>query len=568
MIRLVLSPKDAAALRTAARTIAVISTAIFSYLAISQGPPVPPEGPGIERDIQYVFLVIGTLATILSWWSPATGGLLMLLAGLVLGVAAAMRYSEETALAVALLYVIPGSLFIATWASRRPAFIQIAALALIVALMAYGGMEARSRHEYAFGPAHPESAKTETPYKDVEWVWSGGATQTGAVVKARTTQHGASTRLATFAGPDFEAPAFTTPLAVDNDGVLTFSLTGLTPNTEYRYAVEVDGVLDVYRRGSFRTFPTGPASFTVAVGACARTGSNGAVFDAINATEPLLYIVAGDIHYENVTTNDFGGFRHAYQRVLTSPAQSDLYRSTPIAYVWDDHDFGGNNSDASSPAREAALRAYQTYVPHYDLSSASEEAPIYQAFSAGRVRFIMLDTRSVRNDEKRADGSRSLLGKEQLAWLKHELVTASHSYELVVLVSAVPWVGDRPDSWGDFASERREIANFIADHDIDNLLMVAGDAHMVAIDDGTNTDYSDDRSGGFPLLHAGALDRPGSVKGGPYSEGAYPGAGQFGLLEVQDDGESLNVRISGHVWDGTELVSLDFRVGSAAAKAE
>jgi hypothetical protein len=137
----------------------------------------------------------------------------------------------------------------------------------------------------------------------------------------------------------------------------------------------------------------------------------------------------------------------------------------------------------------------------------------------------------------------------------------------VVLVSSVPWIGAYGDSWGAYSAERQEIANFIANHQIDNLVMVAGDAHMVAIDDGTNTDYSKQQAGGFPLLHAGALDRPGSIKGGPYSEGTFPGAGQFGLLDVTDDGETISVRLSGHTWDGHELVSLQFTPRADVAAA-
>src|SRR5690606_6078407 len=95
--------------------------------------------------------------------------------------------------------------------------------------------------------------------------------------------------------------------------------------------------------------------------------------------------------------------------------------------------------------------------------------------------------------------------------------------------------------------------------------MLSGDAHMVAIDDGSHTDYRTpapdgtaarggeaglDAAGaggaGFPLLHAAALDRPGSVKGGPYSEGAYPGPGQFGTLTVRDEGgPTVQVELAG-----------------------
>ena len=79
-----------------------------------------------------------------------------------------------------------------------------------------------------------------------------------------------------------------------------------------------------------------------------------------------------------------------------------------------------------------------------------------------------------------------------------------------------------------------------------------------SIDDGTNSGYSTEGSAGFPVLHAAPLDRPGSVKGGPYSHGTFSEAGQYGKVEVTDDGgQIVQVRLSGHRWDGTELVALD-----------
>jgi phosphodiesterase/alkaline phosphatase D-like protein len=546
-------------LRSAARVIAIGSSILFAYLAWTVGPPVSPDGPGLERDVQYIFLGIGVVATLLSWRTPALGGLLLLLTGIVLGVVAAMRYSELTALLVALLYVIPAVLFLAAWASRRPAYVQFAALALVVGLMAYGGIEARARHERSFGPAHPASALQNEPYEDVEWVWSGGVTSTSATVNARVTTPGAPVRLlATPRGAGGQETALSSDEQVaGKDGLVSISIGGLQSNTTYAYAVEVDGQVDTLRTGTFTTFPSGPASFTFAVSSCARTGSNGAVFEAIAALDPLFYVISGDFHYENISKDDPGGFARAYRKSLTAPAASLLYREAPIAYVWDDHDFGGNNSDGTSAARDAATDAYRAYVPHYGLS---DEKAIYQAFTVGRVRFVMTDTRSQRNLDRRPDGSKSLLGLEQLAWLKGELASAG-DYGLVVWVNSVPWVGDFADSWGGYDEERREIADFIAARGSNNLLMLSGDAHMVAIDDGTNTDYATNGGAGFALLHAAALDRPGSVKGGPYSHGAYPGAGQFGVVEVQDDGARVSVRLSGRNWQGETLVEYYFTAG-------
>ena len=134
---------------------------------------------------------------------------------------------------------------------------------------------------------------------------------------------------------------------------------------------------------------------------------------------------------------------------------------------------------------------------------------------------------------------------------------------MTVLVTQVPWIAAAApgaDHWGGYAQERAVIANFIADNEIDNLMMLSGDAHMIAIDDGTNTDYSTSGNASFPLLQAAALDRPGSTKGGPYSEGVFPGGGQFGLIEVTDTGDSLQVRLRGMNGKADTLVEYSFVV--------
>lgn len=118
-------------------------------------------------------------------------------------------------------------------------------------------------------------------------------------------------------------------------------------------------------------------------------------------------------------------------------------------------------------------------------------------------------------------------------------------------MSPDPWVAEADptgDDWGGFARERQVIADAIADNGVDNLLMMAGDAHMLAFDDGTHTDYSTSSEGGFPLFHAGAIDRPGSVKGGPYTGPVEPGGGQFGEVDVRDDGTTVAVTLVARCW--------------------
>jgi phosphodiesterase/alkaline phosphatase D-like protein len=325
--------------------------------------------------------------------------------------------------------------------------------------------------------------------------------------------------------------------------------------------VAIDGVADGAHAGTVATFPAGAADIIVAFASCAETGSSAVVFDQIRAEEPDVFIHMGDLHYEDITRNDIELFRTAYDAVLAAPAQSALYRSVPLAYVWDDHDFGANNSTSRSPSREAALRSYAEYVPHYPL--AGGESPIYQAFTIGRVRILLTDTRSAR--DPRAD---TMLGAEQKAWLMSELLASRDAYALAVWVNPSPWIAPADvaarleGTWGAFPNERSELARFIADNGLDNIVMLSGDAHMLAIDDGTNNRYADPNGPpGFPVMHAAAMDRDGSVKGGPYSEGAFPGTGQYGLMRVTDDGgESVTVDWSGWNASGERVVGLRMTV--------
>jgi phosphodiesterase/alkaline phosphatase D-like protein len=287
----------------------------------------------------------------------------------------------------------------------------------------------------------------------------------------------------------------------------------------------------------------------VALGACAQTGSQHPVFDAVRRADPDLLLHLGDLHYEDISDPAPTAFRKAYRRVHASTPQAALFRSTALAYVWDDHDYGPNNSSRRAPGRDVAQRVYREYVPHYALAPAERARPIYQAFTVGRVRFLLTDLRSARTPNAAPDSAKTMMGTAQKAWFKDQLARAADRNRVVAWVSSVPWIGapgDSGDHWGGFAAERRELATYIDSIGIaDRLVVLSGDAHMVALDDGTHNRYGHSDGGGFPVVHAAALDRPGSVKGGPYTHGPYPNpftlferrSGQFVLMDVRDDGE-------------------------------
>jgi hypothetical protein len=130
-----------------------------------------------------------------------------------------------------------------------------------------------------------------------------------------------------------------------------------------------------------------------------------------------------------------------------------------------------------------------------------------------------------------------------MQWLQAQLLKGK-SYDLIVWGNSLPWMGKahpREVFWAGYGDERAAISEFLIANDIQNLCMLCGDAHMLAIDDGRNSGFSATGMGGFPVFHAAALESRPSRKGGIYSKGAeggkpgkgIAGTGQYGVMEIK-----------------------------------
>jgi alkaline phosphatase D len=334
----------------------------------------------------------------------------------------------------------------------------------------------------------------------------------------------------------------------ENDFRITFLADSLRPNQTYYYTFEVNGQ-PLKMSGTFKTFSNAPFSYTFIFSGCGKTGSERMVYDKIREENPLFYLITGDFFYGDIKDNCREQFQHYYDSTLQSARQASLYRATPIAYMWDDHDFGPGNSGRDATCKQAAKRAYKTYVPHYPLAFNSDTMPLSQSFTAGRVRFLLTDLRSEKSKPKyknceQLEAGSNFGSQAHLQWFKKELLLAKKQGQLVAWVSGIPFINyiggpnyqcDEDDDWGGFQQEREQLIRFINDNNI-NICILSGDAHAVAIDDGTHSGkpYSDKRS--IPVFQAASLDKPGSYKGGPYSHGYHPGGGQYGRVRVIDNG--------------------------------
>jgi alkaline phosphatase D len=367
-------------------------------------------------------------------------------------------------------------------------------------------------------------------------------------------------KLAVSTSPDLSNPVYSNSFTSANRTV-KLSIDGLQPNTQYYYGIVLQGFLQKGGRGQFKTYPTTASNFTCAFASCAKTGSASTVFTTIKDINPLFFIHMGDLFYGDITTNNVTLYRDNYDKVINSKTQSELYRNVPTVYMWDDHDYAGNDSNSSAPAKPAAIATYKERVPHLTLPGASSGGGVYQSFVCGRVRFIVTDLRS----EKFLNSEWKMMSQTQKDWFYSELLKPE---PFKVWVNTVPWIGavTSDEAWfgTGYSTERAEIANFIKNNGLEGkVAILSGDMHGIAIDDGTNSDYATGGGAKIPVFQAAPLDRDASTKGGPWSLGSFTNGtigNQYGVMNVTDTGGStITVEWLGK--RGTEtIVSHTFQV--------
>jgi hypothetical protein len=408
---------------------------------------------------------------------------------------------------------------------------------------------------------------------DVASVWIGATTATTAQVKARLVSATASTLLVA----DNEAMTGAVslgPVAPGADNVIVWTVTGLTPGTRYWVVVD-DGALNPSFKAHFLTHPAAigePASYLFgAAGDAGLTGdgytggitagvSNGDVFDTMRvqaaAEQWLWFSHLGDLHYKNISTNDVSAFRSAYFEnmnygsVINSGAkQSGFFRSLASTYVWDDHDFGANNSDRTSASNPAANQAYREWVPHYPLPGGS--TGIYQSWQVGRVLYIASDVRSFRDpNSDPLTPAKTLLGTGQKAWMESLLYSARDSgAEALVWQTPSRWVGGS-DTWSEFAYERAEMVEMFGDTGwLDRMILMTADMHAVSMCSGPHNPH-----GRFPMFMFAGMDAGAwSTSEADYDIGSVSGRRQYGTMRVQDNGHTIALTGTGYR-DGAVLM--------------
>ena len=275
----------------------------------------------------------------------------------------------------------------------------------------------------------------------------------------------------------------TIPVTVDHPGeAIRVDLTGLSPNTAYRYSVAIES--NRVAEGRFTTAPEKgkPDSLRIAFGSCFHKIGvhNPNLFNTILARDPHVMLLLGDLAVDD-RENRINMHRADYQLRDVSNAWRRLSANLPLYASWDDHDYL-NNDLSGVPRRfkngdRDALRA--VWRENWNNPTNDEDRKgIYFNTRIGPVEVIMLDTRSCRDNARRNQYG-AYLGETQQKWLLKTLQESTAPFKIIS--SGTMWsdyVSKAKDSWGSWDKEaREELFQFIEDQNIGGVLLVSGDRH-------------------------------------------------------------------------------------------
>jgi alkaline phosphatase D len=394
-------------------------------------------------------------------------------------------------------------------------------------------------------------------------VASGDVAPTSALIWARAN---ASTRLTVeySTSESFTDAIKSQPLSVSEQTDFTgqIALNDLKPATRYFYRV-IPGTNGPTVGGTFVTAPPSEAAADVRFVWSADLGGQSMcrqpeyfIFNKLKEAEPDFFVYQGDTIYAdercpsppNLPGSDFIAqtlpefrLKHQYNRA-DMPYQKAL-ASTSLLVNWDDHEVTNDFSGTTEPLTPLGLQAFREYFP---ITRYADPNRMYGSFRWGKhVEIFVLDMRSYRSANSAPDGpNKTMLGAEQLAWLKTGLKNSSATWKFISSPDQLAAPNDCPracDNWANagsatgFERELLDITGFVMQNHIKNIVWLTADGHYAQVvsydpnSDGTSDFYEFTAGPLSALLFFVAPLDPTLNPTSLYGDATYP---NFGLIAI------------------------------------
>lgn len=215
----------------------------------------------------------------------------------------------------------------------------------------------------------------------------------------------------------------------------------------------------------------------IAFGSCNRQGEEQPMWEKIDAQKPDIWIWLGDIIYAD--TEDMSEMASDYALQSNNKAYQSFTRSKEILGIWDDHDYGANNSGKTYAQRDSSKMLLLNFLGIPEEHAVRTRPGVYQSYTRtiGKhlIKVILLDVRYFR-DEPGANST--IIGEEQWVWLEKELKESNADMHLIAGGSQFLPEDHRFEKWADYPRDRERLLNLFDTYDTTLPLLISGDRHI------------------------------------------------------------------------------------------
>lgn len=269
------------------------------------------------------------------------------------------------------------------------------------------------------------------------------------------------------------------------------------PGLKYDYSIYINDVkLDFPYPTQFRTqdlwhWRREPTDFKFTIGSCFYIndeqydrpgrpyGGGYEILTAIYKSRPEFMIWLGDNYYlreaDWFTTT---GYHHRASHTRATKELQPLLASVHHYAIWDDHDYGPNDSDRTWKLKNTAVETFNTFWanPPFDLNLGGG---ITNYFQWSDCDFYLLDNRYHKSPNSQPG---TVLGRIQLEWLKSMLLESKASFKFVCVGGMFLSTAARFENFSKAApDERDELIKFIQDNSISGVIFLTGDRHFAEL---------------------------------------------------------------------------------------
>lgn len=350
---------------------------------------------------------------------------------------------------------------------------------------------------------------------------------------------------------------------------------GLEPGTGYRFRVLCNGLgsgmsID-YTQMKFSTQPLwqyrfDPPAFKMVLGSCAFIndpaydrpgkpyGGGYSIFDRMADQNPDLMLWLGDnVYFREVDWGSKGGMMNRYNHMRSLPEIQRLQGACPHYAIWDDHDFGPDNSDGSWIHKDWAEDVFGMYWPNpsQGLPDAGGHG-ITSSFQFHDVDFFLLDNRYFRVNHKNQTQQGTVLGEVQLNWLIQALQASRAPFKVIAIGGQMLSNYAKYENMAQFPEEREAILSRLNEEDIRGVVFLTGDRHSTELSEITQPNGRKVLDFTCSALTSGTHDNT-SEPNSHRVEGTMVGIRNFGTLEVTGPRKERVMTLRAHDGQGKIL---------------